>query len=52
MRSIKQKNQKLILQAITELAKGGEPININRVSKKTGITWKTVRKYFLNNFYI
>jgi predicted transcriptional regulator len=52
MRVDVKRNQKLILKAISKLNRGGEPININRVSKITGLEWHTVKKYFTNNFYI
>lgn len=51
-RAVVQKNQSLIIKAISQLAKEGENINPNRVSKITGITWKTVKKYFVNDFYL
>ncbi|MGM0518190.1 MAG: hypothetical protein ACQERD_00945 [Campylobacterota bacterium] len=52
MRKDVLQNQNLILIAISTLAKGGEPININRVSKLTNLDWKTVKRYFINGFYL
>lgn len=52
MRIDVQRNQKIILKAISKLAKGGKQININRVSKITGLDWHTVSKYFKNDFLI
>lgn len=52
MRVDVQRNQNLILRAISKLNRGGEQININKVSKITGLEWKTVSRYFKNDFYI
>ncbi|MGE4444841.1 MAG: hypothetical protein AB7E37_07740 [Candidatus Altimarinota bacterium] len=52
MRVDVQKNQNLILKAISKLNKGGETININKVAKITGLNWKTVSKYFKNDFLL
>lgn len=45
-------NRNKILKAITKLKKGGFPVNYNRISKVTGLDRKTIRRYYLNNFYI
>lgn len=52
MRIDVQRNQTLILKAISKLNRGGESININKVARLTGLKWKTVSKYFKNDFLL
>ena len=52
MRTDVVKNRNKILKAISFLNKNGEMINVNKVSKLTNLDWKTVSKYFKNNFLL
>lgn len=45
-------NQTRILKAISELHRGGKPINISQIAKESSLTWKTVKRYFNNDFYL
>ncbi|AXH09727.1 hypothetical protein AHALO_1691 [Malaciobacter halophilus] len=52
MRKDVLENKRKILIAISNLHKGGKPININQIAKETNMTWRTVKRYFTNNFYL
>jgi len=41
-----------MLKALSELALDNENINPYRISKKAGVSWKTAKRFYKNNFNI